>query len=36
MVLIHNYPSGNLTPSSADLNITKKSVMHVNLWILIH
>lgn len=26
MVLVHNHPSGNLKPSSADINITKKLV----------
>ena len=24
MVLVHNHPSGNLKPSQADLNLTKK------------
>lgn len=26
IILVHNHPSGNLTPSSADENITKKAV----------
>jgi DNA repair protein RadC len=34
IICLHNHPSGNLTPSDADLSITRKIRDGGNLWIL--
>ena len=39
MILVHNHPSGNLTPSDADLSITKKlrdAATYLEIMVLDH